>query len=94
VLIDGKPVTVKVAQVRLCHSRMLYVRAYLRESQEMVFDVPRPSDEIAVDLVDIVALGDGFPARMADQLHGKILSLQCGASVLTGWATHFRPPRW
>jgi len=37
VLIAG-PVTVRVAQVRLCHSRMLYVRAYLRETQEMVFD--------------------------------------------------------
>src|SRR5262249_22735097 len=31
-------VTVKVAHVRLCHSRMLFVRAYPRESQEMVFD--------------------------------------------------------
>ena len=29
---------VKVAHVRLCHSRMLFVRAYPRESQEMVFD--------------------------------------------------------
>jgi len=38
VVLAGKPVTVKVAQVRLCHSRMLYVRAYLRETQEMVFD--------------------------------------------------------
>jgi transposase len=31
-------VTVKVAHVRLCHSRMLFVRAYPRETQEMVFD--------------------------------------------------------
>jgi Integrase core domain len=31
-------VTVKVAHVRLCHSRMLFVRAYPRESQEMVLD--------------------------------------------------------
>ena len=38
VLIAGTTVTVKVAQVRLCHSRMLFVRAYPRESQEMVFD--------------------------------------------------------
>ena len=38
VLIDGTTVTVKVAHVRLCHSRMLFVRAYPRESQEMVFD--------------------------------------------------------
>ena len=37
VLINGATVTVKVAHVRLCHSRMLFVR-YLRESQEMVFD--------------------------------------------------------
>ena len=38
VLIDGVTTTVKVAHVRLCHSRMLFVRAYPRESQEMVFD--------------------------------------------------------
>jgi transposase len=38
VLLGGATVTVKVAHVRLCHSRMLFVRAYPRESQEMVFD--------------------------------------------------------
>lgn len=38
VLISGVTVTVKVAHVRLCHSRMLFVRAYPRETQEMVFD--------------------------------------------------------
>ena len=38
VLINGTTVTVKVAHVRLCHSRMLFVRAYPRETQEMVFD--------------------------------------------------------
>src|SRR6202521_4977934 len=38
VLINGTTVTVKVAHVRLCHSRMLFVRAYSRETQEMVFD--------------------------------------------------------
>jgi transposase len=38
VLINGVTVTVKVAHVRLCHSRMLFVRAYPRETQEMVFD--------------------------------------------------------
>jgi len=31
-------VTVKVAHMRLCHSRMLFVRAYPCETQEMVFD--------------------------------------------------------
>ena len=38
VLINGATVTVKVAHVRLCHSRMPFVRAYPRETQEMVFD--------------------------------------------------------
>ena len=38
VVIDGATTTVKVAHVRLCHSRMLFVRACPRESQEMVFD--------------------------------------------------------
>ena len=38
VLVGGVTSTVKVAHVRLCHSRMMFVRAYPRESQEMVFD--------------------------------------------------------
>jgi transposase len=38
IVLDGVTTTVKVAQVRLCHSRMIFARAYLREAQEMVFD--------------------------------------------------------
>jgi len=38
VILDGVTVTVKVAHMRLCHSRMPFVRAYPRETQEMVFD--------------------------------------------------------
>ena len=38
VLISGVTVTVKAAHVRLCHSRMMFVRTYPRETQEMVFD--------------------------------------------------------
>ena len=38
VLLSGVTVTVKVAHMRLCHSRMLFARAYPRETQEMVFD--------------------------------------------------------
>jgi len=38
VLINGVTNKIKVAHVRLCHSRMMFVRAYPRESQEMVFD--------------------------------------------------------
>jgi len=36
--IDGQPMRVKVAHVRLCASRAVYLRAYPRETQEMVFD--------------------------------------------------------
>ena len=36
--IAGVTTTVKVAHVRLCHSRMFFVAAYPRETQEMVFD--------------------------------------------------------
>jgi len=38
VVLRGITTPIKVAQVRLCHSRMLFVRAYPRETQEMVFD--------------------------------------------------------
>jgi transposase len=38
VVVGGVTTRVKVAHVRLCHSRMPFVRAYPRESQEMVFD--------------------------------------------------------
>ena len=38
VLINGTTVSVRVAHVRLCHSRMLFVRAHPLETQEMVFD--------------------------------------------------------
>ena len=37
-MLKGVATTVKVAHVRLCHSRMIFVRAYPRETQEMVFD--------------------------------------------------------
>jgi transposase len=36
--VGGTPAKVKVAHVRLCCSRVVYVRAYPRETQEMVFD--------------------------------------------------------
>lgn len=38
VVLAGMTTVVKVAHVRLCYSRMLFVRAYPREAQEMVFD--------------------------------------------------------
>jgi transposase len=38
VILGGVTTTVKVAHLRLCHSRMPFVRSYPRETQEMVFD--------------------------------------------------------
>ena len=38
VVLGGVTTTVKAAHVRLCHSRMPFIRAYPRETQEMVFD--------------------------------------------------------
>ena len=38
IVMNGVTMIVKVAHMRLCHSRMPFVRAYPRESQEMVFD--------------------------------------------------------
>ena len=37
-VLHGTTTIVQVAQVRLCHSRMPFVRAYPRKAQEMVFD--------------------------------------------------------
>ena len=34
-VLSGVTVIVKVAHVRLCHSRMLFVRAYPRETQDV-----------------------------------------------------------
>src|SRR3546814_18189236 len=38
IVMAGVTTTVKVAHVRLSHSRMFFVAAYPRETQEMVFD--------------------------------------------------------
>ncbi len=38
VVLAGVTTIIKVAHIRLCHSRMMFVRAYPRETQEMIFD--------------------------------------------------------
>ena len=45
-MLNGVTATVKVANIPVCHGRMMFVRAYQRETQEMVFD----ADERAVRL--------------------------------------------
>jgi len=38
ITLQGLPLTIKVAHMKLSHSRMPFVRAYFRETQELVFD--------------------------------------------------------
>ncbi len=38
ITLQGLPLTIKAAHMKLLHSRMPFVRAYFRETQELVFD--------------------------------------------------------
>src|SRR4051812_16716295 len=38
ITLQGLPLTVKAAHMKLSHSRMPFVRTYFRETQELVFD--------------------------------------------------------
>src|SRR6478752_7375761 len=38
ITLQGLPLTIKAAHMKLSHSRMPFVRAYFRETQELVFD--------------------------------------------------------
>ena len=66
VLLRGATTEIKVAQVRLCNSRMLFVRAYPREMQEMVFD--------AHDCEFMVLLGKPDPSLRLNSCHCVDLS--------------------
>jgi hypothetical protein len=68
VLLNGTTVTVKVAHLRLCHSRMFFVRAYPRETREMVFDA-RARFHNVVELVNrLEAEARANRGRIADHL--------------------------
>ena len=38
ITLQGLPLMIKAAHMKLSHSRMPFVRAYFRETQELVFD--------------------------------------------------------
>ena len=57
ITLAGLPLTVKAAHMKLSHSRMPFVRAYFRETQELVFDAhdkanrpspPGPADQSSI----------------------------------------------
>jgi len=45
VVLGGQTTAIKLAHIRLSHSRLFLVVAYMRESQEMVFDAHRRAFE-------------------------------------------------
>ena len=65
VVLAGVTVTVKVAHIRLCHSRMMFVRAYPRETQEP----PRSPDLVPFGIgLDRLADGQGFSMPTTEPL--------------------------
>jgi transposase len=74
--IAGKPLRVKVAHLRLCFSRRFYIRAYPRESQEMVFDAHAQA---------FAALGGITRRGIYDNMKTAV------AAVFTGKTRRFNP---
>ena len=70
VVLGGNTTAVKVAQFRLAHSRLFLVVAYLRESQEMLFDAHRRWFEF-IGGVTQRALIDNMKTAITTILRGK-----------------------
>ncbi len=98
VILDGVTVTVKVAHVRLSFSRMPYVRAYPRETQEMVFDAhdkafaffggacARGIYDNMKTAVDAIFVGKGRAYnRRFQQMCGHYLVDPVACSPASGW---------
>jgi transposase len=98
VILDGVTVTVKVAHVRLCHSRMPFVRAYPRETQEMVFDAhdrafaffggacARGVYDNMKTAVDTIFVGkDRLYNRRFEQMCGHYLVEPVACTPASGW---------
>ncbi len=84
VVIDGATTTVKVAHVRLCHSRMLFVRAYPREVSRWNAIGPRTMD--AKTAVDTIFVGrDRAYNRRFQQMCGHYLVDPVACTPASGW---------
>jgi len=84
VLIDGVTTTVKVAHVRLCHSRMFFVRAYPRETQEMVFDAHDRAFAFFKGTFDDTPINETLVRDLAS---GEFLSQQRNVVLVGGTGT-------
>jgi len=71
VVMDGATTTLKVAHVRLCHSRMMFVRAYPRETQEMVFDAHDGRRRVLQGCVHARGIYDNMKTAVEDDLRGQ-----------------------
>lgn len=106
VVIDGVTTTVKVAHMRLCHSRMFFVRAYPRETQEMVFDAhdkafaffggacQRGIYDNMKTAVDAIFVGrDRQYNRRFQQMCGHYLVEPVACTPAAGWETRRATPQ-
>jgi len=75
VLLNGVTVIVKAAHVRLCHSRMLFVRCYPRETQEMVFDAHDRAFALFKGTC-VLGIYDNMKTAVEDDLRRQRASLQ------------------
>ena len=98
VVINRTTVTIKVAHIRLSHSRMPFVRAYPRETQEMVFDAhdkafaffggacTRGIYDNMKTAVDTIFVGkDRAYNRRFEQMCGHYLVAPVACTPASGW---------
>ena len=85
VLLDGVTVTVKVAQVRLCYSRMPFVRAYPRETQEMVFDAHDRSSAGPVRAASTTTCAPRW-TQCSSAGNGASIAAFCRCAATTWWS--------
>jgi hypothetical protein len=72
ITLQGLPLTVKAAHMKLSHSRMPFVRVYCRETQELVFDEYRISVTKQILSRELRALGyRKLSARLRHHRHGN-----------------------
>ncbi len=93
VLLDGVTVTVKVAQVRLCHSRMPFVRAYKAEiaakhARSIDYQMGIAKLPLAKELADLALDGTPISAGLIEQLSsGDFLQSKRNVVLIGGTGT-------
>ena len=68
ITLQNLPLTIKAAHMKLSHSRMPFVRAIFRETQELVFDAPRQ--------------GFQFPPGLDEAMHAVVAAIVTATAQL------------